>query len=113
MHSPVNITRTNIYVATLYSFAVALITLWLTRFGFAWYNHDVTGSPSFGEILRLSMHGLRFDLTATLYFNALFIAMRILPFPFVYNRIWLKVTDWVYGICNGLMIAINIGDIPY
>lgn len=104
---------TNIYLSTFYRFVLALLLLWLTRFGFILYNHDVVGEPSFVESLRLSMHGLRFDLSAALYFNALFIAMRILPFGFVYNRVYMRVTDWVYWVCNSIMLAINIGDIPY
>ncbi len=104
---------TNIYISTLYRFVLALLLLWLTRFGFIWYNHDVVGEPSVAEALRLSMHGLHFDLSAALYFNALFIAMRILPFGFVYNRIYLRISDWVYWICNGIMLAINVGDTPY
>lgn len=105
--------RAGVYTAMLYRFAVALVLLWLTRFAFAAYNADVVGSPSLGELLWLSLHGVRFDLTAAAYFNALFIAMNILPFGFVYNRIYRRVSDWVYWICNSLMLAINIGDIPY
>lgn len=105
--------KTNIYAATIYQFTIAVVMLWLTRFAFAWYNHDVCGSPDFSETLRLSMHGLRFDLCAAAYFNVLFLAMRILPFNFVYNRLYLRISNIIYCICNAIMLAINIGDIPY
>lgn len=59
------------------------------------------------------MAGVRFDLSALAYFNALFILMRILPFGFVYNRLYNRATLWVYGVCNSLLLAINLGDIPY
>lgn len=104
---------TDVWLATLYRLFVALMLLWLTRFMFAWYNNDIVGSPGVGETLRLSLHGLRFDLSALLYFNVLFVAMRLVPFPFVYNRTYLRVSDWVYWLTNSLMLAINIGDTPY
>lgn len=105
--------ETNIYTATLYQFAIGLLMLWLTRFFFVIYNWDSSAIGSFGELMRLSMHGIRFDLTAAAYFNVLFIAMRIVPQPLQFNRTWLKASNWVYAICNSLLLAINIGDTPY
>lgn len=104
---------TGIYISTLWRVAVALLMLWLTRFMFVAANYDLCGSPSISEILRLSVHGLRYDISAVLYFNILFIAMRIIPLSFVYRKGWLRVSDWVYGICTALLLAVNIGDIPY
>lgn len=105
--------ETGIYLSTLWCVAIALTMLWLTRFIFIAYNHSLCGAPSVGETLRLALHGFQFDLSATIYFNILFIAMRILPFSFVYRKGWLRASNWVYGICSGLMLAINIADIPY
>ena len=99
--------------ATLWQLGVALLLLWLSRFAFAWYNADICAVDSFGEVLRLSAHGLRFALSALAYFNALFILMRVLPFNFVYSAAYNRIVLWIYGICNGIMLAINLGDIPY
>lgn len=99
--------------ATLWQLGVALLLLWLSRFAFAAYNADICQVGSFGEALRLAAAGLRFDLSALAYFNVLFIAMRILPFGFVYGRVYNRVAMWVYGVCNSLLLAINLGDIPY
>lgn len=104
---------TNIYLATIYQFFIALAMLWLSRFFFVIYNWQSSAVASFGELLRLSAYGLRFDLSAAAYFNVLFIAMRIVPQPLQFNRVWLKASWWVYAVCNSLMLAINIGDTPY
>ncbi len=104
---------TNVYVATVCQFGVAVILLWLTRFAFAWYNFASVGCPSFGNLLRLSFEGLRYDLSAAAYFNVLFIAMRIVPFAPVRNKIYSRITDGIYYVTNGLLLAINVGDIPY
>lgn len=105
--------ETDVLGATLWQLAVAFSLLWLSRFAFAAYNADICQIGSFGEILRLALAGVRFDLSALVYFNALFIVMRIVPFGFVYNRIYERVTMLIYGVCNSLLLAINLGDIPY
>lgn len=103
----------DIYSATLYRFAVALILLWLTRFAFAVYNPDTLAGATFGQLMALSAAGLRFDLSAAAYFNAPYILMSVLPFAFVARPAWQKASAWVYGICNGLLLTINLADVPY
>ncbi len=105
--------KADIYAATAYQFFVALFMLWASRFFFAWYNNDLVGAPGVWETLRLSWHGLRFDISAAAYFNVVFIAMRLLPFKFVYRRLYQRVSMWIYWVCNAIMLAINIADIPY
>ncbi len=99
--------------ATLWQLAVAFVLLWLSRFAFAAYNADICQVRSCGEVLRLALAGVRFDLSALAYFNALFILMRILPFDFVYRTIYNRIVLWIYGVCNSLLLAVNLGDIPY
>lgn len=104
---------TNIYLATLYQFAVALFALWLTRGIFVLCNLESTDVTGIGEYLRLSIYGIRFDLTAAAYFNSLFILLRILPFGFTSGKVYLKITDWIYYVTNSLMISVNLGDVIY
>lgn len=105
--------RTDIYTATFCQLAVALLLLWITRFLFVAYNYDSASVAGRGEALRLSLHGLRFDITAVMYFNALFLLLRVLPFRFTLRPACLKATDWIYWITNSLLLAINLGDTPY
>ena len=104
---------TNIYLATVYQFVIALFVLWLTRGIFVLCNLESTDVTGMWEYVRLSIHGLRFDLTATAYFNSLFILLRILPFGFTSGKVYLKVTDWIYYMTNSLMIIVNLGDVIY
>lgn len=105
--------NTNIYFATLWQIASALFFLWLMRVLFVLANQSSVDVDSFGECLRLGFYGLRFDLTATAYFNALFILMRIVPFRFAGSRLYLKITDWVYYLTNSLMLVTCLGDMVY
>ncbi len=104
---------TDIYTATIYQLAVALILLWSTRFIFAIYNPETLAGAGVWEALFLSFSGLRFDLSAAAYFNALFIAMRIVPWRIACDRRWLRASTWVYGVCNGILLTINLADVPY
>ncbi len=105
--------RTDIYLATAYQLAVALVLLWLSRLVFVIYNPETMAGGGAGEYLRLAAHGLRFDLSALAYFNSLFILMRILPWGIVYDRRYMRATAWVYGVCNSLLLAINLSDTVY
>jgi phosphoglycerol transferase MdoB-like AlkP superfamily enzyme len=97
--------KCSVLVATLWQAGIALVLLWLSRILFFYYNTD--GS---GELLRFMWAGLPFDLSAWAYFNALFLVMRFLPVPFVAARGWLRATDVVYYVTNGLMLVLNVGD---
>ena len=103
----------NIYVATAYQLFVSLFFLWITRFIFAAYNADAVSVDSTADLLLLSFYGLRFDLSAVAYFDALFILLRILPFGFTTRRGYVIATDIVWYITNFVMIAVSIADIPF
>lgn len=105
--------KTDIYRATLYQVVVAILVLWLSRLGFYYYNVDAVGEVSTGHLWKLMWHGLRFDISAALYFNALFILLRFLPFDFVAHRRYIRVTNWIFYISNAVMLLINLGDIVF
>lgn len=102
--------KTNIYSATFYQFFIFLLFFWLTRVFFFLYNLPFFPDISFSYLIKIMFLGLPFDLSGALYFNLLFLLMRFLPAPFTYNRIYLKVTDWIYYITNSFAIVLNLGD---
>nr|WP_294897144.1 LTA synthase family protein [uncultured Pedobacter sp.] len=57
--------------------------------------------------------GLKFDLSAILYINILFILSQVIPFKIVYNPVYQKVFSWVFFITNAIGLATNMGDIVY
>lgn len=101
------------YSTTLYQLVVAVVMLWLTRFAFYIGNADSIGSVSASEWVLILFGGFRFDLCAVAYFNIPFILMRFIPLGFVTNRRWLIASNIVYGICNGIMLALNIVDVAF
>jgi phosphoglycerol transferase MdoB-like AlkP superfamily enzyme len=57
--------------------------------------------------------GLRFDLTALLYLNLLYIILYLLPFPFTSKRIYRQFIHYLFLTTNALGIAINLIDVFY
>lgn len=105
--------RTNIYIVLLWRLAVAFVLLWLGRWAFAWYNADQCAISGMAEVWPLAIGGIRFDLSALAYFNSLVILLSILPLRIVYTRWYGRMCLWIYAVCNSIMLAVNIADIPY
>lgn len=105
--------RTNIYIATIYQWLLAVIVLWLTRFVFIAVNAEMVHVSGIRQMMQVCGGGFVFDVVAATYFNLVFIAMRILPFGFVYNPKYLKATNIVYYICNSLMLIVQFSDTAY
>lgn len=103
----------NIYLTTVYQVAIAFLLLWLTRLGFYYYNRELIDPSSSSHLWRLMSNGMPFDASATVYFNALFLLMRFLPWKFVLRRGYIMATDAVYYVCNSLMLLLNLADIPF
>lgn len=54
-----------------------------------------------------------FDASATVYFNALFLLMRFLPWKFVLRRGYIMASDVIYYVTNSIMLLLNVADIPF
>lgn len=57
--------------------------------------------------------GLRFDLTAVLYSNALLVVLMILPFKFRFEPWYKTIVKWLFIVINSLALATNIADSIY
>ena len=57
--------------------------------------------------------GLRFDMSAVLYTNLLFIVLLLLPVPFRYNAVYQKVVKYVFIVTNSIALLANLSDIIY
>lgn len=103
----------NIYTATVYQFVTAVLLLWIMRPIFYYYNEALIGPMTGAHLWHLMLKGIRFDLSAAAYFNAIFLLMRFIPAGFVTRRHYMAATNCVYYITNSLMLILNIVDIPF
>lgn len=62
---------------------------------------------------RLFLGGLRFDLSAVLYTNVLYILLLCLPFTFKYRRGYQKTADYIFIVTNAIALFANCADFIY
>ncbi len=85
----------------------------LCRIGFFAFNSSYFPGMTFPKFIRIMWGGLRFDLTAVLYVNAIFIILNLIPFQFRANLIYQKVLKYIFIVTNGIALAMNTGDFIY
>jgi phosphoglycerol transferase MdoB-like AlkP superfamily enzyme len=68
---------------------------------------------TFVRFLRIAGGGLRFDLTAMIYTNMLFILVSLLPFRFIYKKAVQLPLKIIFVVTNGIAMAANIADMVY
>ncbi len=83
----------------------------LLRWAFYGINLQLFSDTSFLRLFYLSLLGLRFDISAILYGNLLFVLCSLLPFLWRSCYDWLKQVIFVAG--NAVMLAVSIVDIYY
>ena len=101
------------YLLFAYRIAVLYVLLSITRVIFYAFNADLFSSISFDEFLTIMRGGLKFDTTAIIYLNFVFITMMILPFRFTYNIVYQKIAKWIFIITNSLGLLANVSDTVY
>jgi arylsulfatase A-like enzyme len=85
----------------------------LCRILFYLFNLELFADVSFKGLLRIMYGGLRFDLTAVLYTNALYILAQAVPFRFRCADSYQKCVKWIYYCTNSVALALNCIDIIY
>ncbi len=103
----------NLYFQLVKRILVIYLLYTLCRLVFYWYNHDLYGERTFGQLATAFTGGLLFDTTAIFYTNVLFILMFLVPFKFRYHQTYQTVGKYLYFITNGITLAANSMDIVY
>jgi phosphoglycerol transferase MdoB-like AlkP superfamily enzyme len=105
--------RSNIYIALLQYLAIAMVLFTICRLGFYIFNYSYFKELDRAAFLYILLGGIKFDLTAVLYVNALFILMMILPFRFRFNSYYLITVKWIFFVTNAIALAANVCDFIY
>ena len=103
----------NIYLVLVYRFLLAMILFSLCRFGFYFFNIDLFGSVPFSNLIRIFFGGLRFDLTAVIYTNALFILLMVIPLEIRFSNFYQLICRWLFFVFNGIALSGNVIDFVY
>lgn len=103
----------NIYWAMVLRLVVILLLFTLCRIGFYVFNASYFPEMTTGTLVKILYGGLRFDLTAILYINALNILLTIVPVDLRFNRVYQLVLKYLFFLLNGIAIAANVADFVY
>ena len=87
----------------------------LSRVFFYWINLDLYPNVDDAHLLEMIMGGWRFDLTALLYLNSLYILLILLPLPIQIrnNKHYIRVTNYSFYIPNIIGLIANCMDMVY
>lgn len=105
--------RNNIYLALSLQILLAMALLTICRLGFFFFNNSFFPEVTPGELVKLMLGGLIFDLVTVLYVNMLFIVLMILPFKWRFHPQFKLLAKYLYFITNGLALALNVSDFIY
>ena len=87
----------------------------LSRVFFYWINIDLYPNVDNAHLLEMIMGGWRFDLTALLYLNSLYILLILLPIPIQIrnNKHYIRITNYSFYIPNIIGLIANCMDMVY
>lgn len=87
----------------------------ISRIFFYCFNIDLYPNVQFAHLIEMLLGGIRFDLTALLYINSIYLFLILLPLPISKrnNGKYINTTKWVFMISNIVGIVINCIDMVY
>lgn len=85
----------------------------LCRVGFYLFNTELFIDMTFGKLLYYMLAGLRFDISAILYTNLLFLLLSLLPFKFTFKAGYRKAVNIIFYVFNAIGISANVSDFIY
>lgn len=103
----------NEFLLLLVRFLLVLFLFSLSRFTFFWFNSDLFGEISLNSFLNLLIGGVRFDLSALLYLNSIFLLLSLIPLKVKFSDWYQTILKWLFFITNGIALAANVSDTIY
>ena len=103
------------WVAGACNLLLVMVLYTISRLFFYWINIDLYPNVSFSHLLEMLAGGLRFDLTAILYLNSLYLLLVLLPLPtnIRNKKTYLSITRWAFWFPNILGFIANCMDMVY
>lgn len=85
----------------------------LLRAVFHIFNLHTFAEAGAAETLLAYIHGLRFDLTAVLAINSVFILLSLLPAGNTLHPVYQRILKWIYMLSNAPFIALALVDMEF
>jgi len=100
-------------VVLIYKLSIVMFLYTVCRILFYSFNMGLFPDVNVGLFTIMLLGGLRFDLSAILYFNLLFILLQLIPFKFRHLPKYQKGLDYLFYFTNAIGLALNCIDIIY
>ena len=97
----------------VFKLALVMILYSICRVLFYAFNSGLFPGIDFPLFLMIMAGGLRFDLSAVLYFNLLYIIFFLIPFKFRENPGYQKKIDYLFYFTNAVGLGLNCIDFIY
>ncbi len=102
------------YIRQLFlRFGILFLIYSLLRVVFFFFNREVYEGATVTEILQCLIYGWRYDLSALVYTNSLFIILHAAPHPFRGRNGYQSFLKGLFFLVNGFAIAIAVADLVY
>jgi len=85
----------------------------ISRLGFYLFNTEHYADLDFIRLLRIFGGGLKFDISAIMFINALYLLIYLIPSPFRYKKGYKNFLKYLFFISNGIALLTNIVDFFY
>ena len=94
---------------------LVMVLYTLSRLFFYWVNIDLYPNVSADHLSEMLIGGVRFDLTALLYLNSLYLLLVLLPLPATIRnqKEYIRIANWCFWLPNILGFIVNCMDIIY
>lgn len=103
----------NLYLALAYRFLILLALYTFCRLGFYAVNYNLFQHITLPKYMYMLWGGLKFDTSALIYINAIFILLHVIPIPYKYNDGYQRFCKWLFIVSNSLGIMANFADFAY
>lgn len=105
--------KENIYWGLLKRLLLVMGFYTICRISFYLFNVSFFPDMTAGRMLTILLGGLKFDLSAVLYINSLFILLTIVPLTIKYNVTYQKVLHYIFLVTNAVGLVANVADNIY
>ncbi len=105
--------KENIYWGLVKRLLLVMAFYTICRISFYLFNINFFPDMTAGRMATILLGGLKFDISAILYLNSLFILLTIVPLAIRFRPVYQKVLHYIFIITNGIGLAVNVADNVY
>lgn len=101
------------FILLIKRLSLVLLIFTVCRLLFYFFNYGHFAGTGFGELLSYLFFGLRFDISAIIVVNSIYILLQLIPFKFRYHTIYQQSLNILFFITNSVAILANCVDLAY